>query len=103
MSHFTFPCYNSIEHLEQLIHLYNQENLYFHIYKFGNIKKTIKIKNPFQFSKEIEKLLLNIDYDTVERDETLLPIIDIAGFFGSFPLGLIKQMISTGKNYHFMA
>ncbi len=102
-TNFGFPCYDSTEQLRQLIHLYNQENLYFHIYKYGNIKKTIKIKNPFQFSREIEKLLLDIDIDTVKRNEILLPVIDIIEFLRPFWLEFIKQIISTGGNYHFIA
>lgn len=98
-----FPSNRSMEFLKQLIHLYNQENLYFYIYTWNEIKKMLKIKNPFQFSWEIEKLLLDINIDNITESGYLTWLKDIMQFFATYSGEYLKRIISTGGNYHFIA
>ena len=70
-----FPYYLSIDFIQQLIHLYNQDKLYFHIYREGGIYKTIVQDNPFKNNKEIEIVLLSIDMSAIENALDPLPEI----------------------------
>lgn len=95
------PCYNSVGYLQQLVHLYNQENLYFYIHKWGEITGQFEIKNPFQFSEEIEALLLRIDIEKVKRNDSVLAVENIVKFFDFEPFfeWVLERMTIINGSY----
>lgn len=56
-----FACLTNQEDLNRLMLLWNQRNLYIHLYSWGEVVKTIVISNQFRRDSQIEEIFKKID------------------------------------------